>query len=123
MQPWTAKVKICSERARLLVVDPDNNDVIKATLPPFPKHPRALLSLLEGIAQWEGVRISCVISAEREWPDMLGSERWEVDLHTTSSALISVKYAVPRPSLGRGRRITGIGDFRDVRALEPLGVA
>ena len=119
MGPWRAKAVISEVSARLLVQDGDGNDVLKACLPPYPKHPRALLSLLEAIAEWEGSRITCVISAVPDCPHFRDPERWDADLCTSGSASVSVEYAVLRG----GVRLTGLGDFRDVRTLESWGAA
>lgn len=119
MRRWTAKVIISTERARILVMDRAGNDVLKATLPPYPKHPRALLAVLEAVAQWAGGRITCVISVAPEFPNSLDPERWEADLCTSGSASVELEYA----RFTKGQRLTRLGDFSDVRALEPLGAA
>ena len=50
MERWKTMVEPTPRAVRLLMTDPETNEVLKAVLPPYPRHPRALLSLLEALA-------------------------------------------------------------------------
>jgi hypothetical protein len=113
MTLWPTTLRIADEELKLLVTSPQGDDLIKARLPRQPRHPRALLTLLEGVALWSGEPIYAVISAGIHRDAWLGSEAWADDLWPTESPLVHFDFAIPPP---RPRRLLrGVGDFRDVR--------
>lgn len=107
----TAQLQITKEEARLLIASREHGDVLKARLPLSPSHPRALLTLLEGIALWSGARLHVAMVAEPSSPGWLWSGVFGDELWPAESQL--VQYEV----VGRGRpqRLRGLGDFRSVR--------
>lgn len=112
MARWPTTIRMGDE-VKLLVTSSDGNDLLKARLPLRPPHPRALLTLLEGVALFSGDPISAVISASAGHDTWLGSEMWGQDLWPTESPLVRFDFAIPRPA--RHHRIQGVGDFREVR--------
>ncbi|HYA81401.1 MAG TPA: hypothetical protein VED87_10760 [Methylocystis sp.] len=112
MATWPTTMRIDKE-LKLLVQSEQGDDVIKARLPLRPQHPRALLTMLEGVALFSGQPLHVVISAGEGLDGWLGSEQWCEELWPAESALVSFDYAIPPP---RARRtLRGVGDFRDVR--------
>jgi hypothetical protein len=108
---WTGKLAMTPRELRLLVESEDQGDLVKARLPARPGHPRALLTMLEGLALWNGHRLRVVISADESAQvgcalGLFGDELWPM-----GSALVQFDPAVP----GRRRRLRGLGDFRAVR--------
>jgi hypothetical protein len=115
MGPWKGSVRVTTREVRLLVFDPQEGDLLKARLPPGARHPRALLTLLEGLALWRGQPLQVAISATSAgdgrpcWCDsgLFGDELWPAE-----SQLV-------RYDLGgrahRPRRLVGLGDFRPLR--------
>jgi hypothetical protein len=113
MALWPTTLRIGDEELKLLVTSPQGDDLLKARLPNRPPHPRALLTLLEGVALWSGEPLYAVISAGEHRNDWLGCEAWGEELWPTESALVHFDFAIPPP---RARRILrGVGDFRAVR--------
>lgn len=112
MALWPTTLRIDKE-LKLLVTSPEGEDLIKARLPLRPPHPRAMLTMLEGVALWSGEPLYVVISAGKHRDDWLGCEAWGEQLWPDESALVHFDLAVPpsRP----GRRLRGVGDFRDAR--------
>ena len=53
MRDWKAVLQVTRSSALLLVTS-EVGDVLKARLPLSPSHPRALLTLLEGLSLWDG---------------------------------------------------------------------
>ena len=49
---------------RTVVVSSEGSDLLKAHLPNYPDHPRALLTMLEGLALWCGQALCVAISAD-----------------------------------------------------------
>ena len=110
---WPTTLRIGDKELKLLVTSPEGDDLLKARLPIRPPHPRALLTLLEGVALWSGESVLAVISAGAHRDDWLGSEEWGDELWPTESQLVHFDFATPPPRARR--RLVGVGDFREVR--------
>lgn len=116
MQLWKTTIRVTPTLVKLLLTEPMGHDVLRAGLPRHPSHPRALLTLLEGLALWAGRPLCAAISVaasarhECEW-DLLGDTPWP-----TESALVRVEF------LGAARpiRLRGLGSFRDVYRVHAL---
>jgi hypothetical protein len=113
MATWPTTLRIGATELKLLVTSPHGDDLLKARLPVRPRHPRALLTLLEGVALWSGEPLFAVISAGAHREAWLGSEDWGDDFWPTESQLVHFDCALP-PSRAR-RTLVGVGDFREVR--------
>lgn len=102
---------VTQDRARLLLTAAEG-DLLKARLSTTPCHPRALLTLLEGLSLWSGQSLCVALSVDDRclrWPGpaLFGDELWP-----TESQL--VRFDV----VARGRRrvrLTRVGDFRQLR--------
>jgi len=96
-------------QVRILVTEA-GDDCLKAVLPSHPAHPRALHTLLEGLAQWHGrpVHAALVVDGPSACSriDALVGEVWPRDLAT-------VRFEIRHPRVDR-RRIRGPGDFRQL---------
>lgn len=110
-QAWTCRLRISPQSAKLLVIAPDWGDLLKAQLPTSPEHPRALLTLLEGLSLWHGKPLSVALRAEDGLWDprcsaLLGDGWWPGE-----SPLVEFRVE------GRVRRgrLAGIGDFSALR--------
>ena len=121
MRPWKGAVRVTAREVRVLVIDPQQGDLLKARLPPVTQHPRALLTLLEGVALWRGQPLRVVVNATSAGdgrPCWSGSGLFGDELWPGESQL--VRYEVggrdPRP-----RRLAGLGDFRPLRAASQGG--
>jgi hypothetical protein len=110
---WPTTLRIVDEELKLLVTSPAGDDLIKARLPRQARHPRALLTLLEGVALWSGEPLYAVISAGAHPDAWLGCEAWTDELWPAESPLVHFDFASPLPRLRRPLR--GVGNFRDVR--------
>ena len=113
MRPWTTSLRLTPQTLSLLISDPQGNDLLKARLPPAPRHPRALLTTLEGLALWSGIPIRAVISVAASCPRSLVSSFFGDDFLPTYSALVELDFATPtvRPR----QRLRGLGSFRPLR--------
>ena len=52
-------MRVCEADLQLLVMSPEG-DVLKAKLPHRSEHPRALMTVLEGLAMWQGGQLEAV---------------------------------------------------------------
>jgi len=107
MALWPTMLRIGGKELKLLVTSPEGDDLLKARLPVRPPHPRALLTLLEGVALWSGEPVLAVISAGAHRDAWLGSEEWGDELWPTESQLVHFDYATP-PTRAR-RSLAGFG--------------
>jgi hypothetical protein len=112
----TVQLRTTSAAAQLLIASP-SCDVMKARLPLPPAHPRALLTLLEGVALWSGTALTVALVAEPDCPSWLGSGLFGDELWPAESQL--VRYEVVDP--GRPKRLRGVGDFRGLRHTRARG--
>src|SRR5438046_10655772 len=94
MAMWSTTVRLGKD-LKLLVTSPEGDDLIKARLPVRPPHPRALLTLLEGVALFSGEPLYAVISAGEDRDDWLGSEQWGEGLCPTESPPVRFDFAIP----------------------------
>ena len=118
---WKGSVRATPREVRVLVVDPHQGDLLKARLPLGAQHPRALLTLLEGLALWRGQPLRVVVratSAGDGRPCWSGSGLFGDELWPGESPL--VRYEVGGRDL-RLRRLAGLGDFRPLRAASQGG--
>jgi hypothetical protein len=112
MARWPTTLRIGGKELKLLVTSPHGDDLLKARFPVLTPHPRALLTLLEGVALWSGEPLHAVISASAQRDDWLCSEEWGDELWPPESPLVHFDFAIsPRAR----RTLIGVGDFREVR--------
>lgn len=114
MDTWTTLVEPTPRSVRLLVTDPEGNEVLKAVLPAFPQHPRALLTFLEALALWLGRPLTAAISAGRSVDRHRAEALFGNGLLPLDSALVRFELIGP---VRRRRTLVGVGDFRALRTL------
>lgn len=105
---WTSTLKIATHDVKLLVRSAEG-DLLRARLPLSARHPRALLTLLEGLALWRGQSLCAAIVADDACRSWLASGLFGDALWPGESPL--VRFEMSR----RGRRadrLRGLGDFR-----------
>ena len=64
MRPWRTRLRIRRSTIQLMVKSKQGRVVLKAFFPMLPDHPRAMLTLLEGLALFQGEPICAVIDAD-----------------------------------------------------------
>ena len=112
MHAFRCTLRVTQHDLKLLVTCPEQGDVLKAQLDCRPCHPRALLTLLEGLSLYNGHPLCVALHADGRclpWHDsmLFGDELWPAE-----SPLVRFK-AVHRDR--RQVRLPGIGDFRWLR--------
>lgn len=70
---WSATVRLRIVRMEVTVKGPEGV-LMRATLPPMPAQPRALVSLLEGMALWQGAGLHTAVYADEraDWCGLMG---------------------------------------------------
>lgn len=100
---------------RILAMAGPGETLLKGLLRGTPSHPRALPTLLEAVALWQGVPVRAVLCADEQAVSSdspLLRAAWD-----EGGALYNVTFV---PGLERPRRRTGVrgvGDFRDLERL------
>jgi hypothetical protein len=120
LRPWKGSVRVTTQDVKVLVQDPQKGDLLKARLPLCAQHPRALLTLLEGMALWRGQPLRVVVvSAGEGCLSWFGSGLFGDELFPGESQL--VRYEVGGRDSQR-RLLAGLGDFRPLRVEPQEGV-
>lgn len=107
-----ATIRLLSDRTQILVTD-EGDDCLRAVLPARPRHPRALETLLEGLALWRARPIDAVLvvgenSVSSHVGALLGDDLWPGEL---ANVRVDIRHA------RKARRIRGPGDFRRLYQL------
>ncbi len=108
---------------RVIAMHGASETILKARLRKDPSHPRAMASLMEAVALWQGVPVRAALAADDEQTSCDSCLCRAALLDTGTSPLYSIDWV---PATGRKRRrcnIGGMGDFRDLRQLLFVEVA
>lgn len=114
MYTWKMLVEPTPTAVRLLVEDPEGNEVLKARLPTRPDHPRALLTMLEGLALWGNQPLTAAICVAPSADPRSVEALFGGDLMPADSALVRFEVFAPAR---RRRTLPGVGDFRQLRLV------
>jgi hypothetical protein len=111
-RPWHCTIQVTATAATILVKD-SNSDVLKARFNRRPNHPRALLTLLEGVSLWRGQPLCVALSVADsclagQYSMLFGDELWPAES-------VLVQFNIVHPD--RPKRLVGVGDFRHIRKL------
>lgn len=111
LRSWRCSLRVTHRQATLLVSGP-NGDLLKARLDTMPCHPRALLTLLEGLSLWCGQPLCVALTVGERSPALLPSTLFGDELWPGESALVrfEIVHRDRRPV-----RLAGLGDFRAER--------
>lgn len=114
MDTWKTSLQLTPGAAKLLLLDREGDERLKALLPLPAQHPRALSTLLEGLALWSGAPLRVALVAGARWGptdagSLFGLEAWPAE-----SPLLHFEDEIP---LGRRRTLAGVGDFRQLRLI------
>jgi hypothetical protein len=102
---------VTQRQTTLLLSGPDG-DLLKARLDTQPCHPRALLTLLEGLSLWSGEPLSVALTVDGRCHGLLPSTLFGDELWPGESALVRFEIA---PHVRRPVRLAGLGDFSKER--------
>ena len=108
---------------RVVAMRGPNELILKAQLKLSPSSPRAVLSLLETLALWEGMKVrAALVVDEASGHGQTSLHRDTVSLFGDESALYSLEW-VPRVRVRRRDDLHGLGDFRDLERLLTASLA
>lgn len=107
------------DQTRILVMDGPDEPVLKARLDRRPHHPRALPTLLEALALWDGVPVRAALVAD-DRADSCGTSLFDAcfgEVHDTPLFSLELVPGMPPPRRRRRDVLGGVGDFRDLERL------
>lgn len=105
-----------AETTRVVAMSGPSDTILKARLAHDPKHPRALATLLEAIALWQGRPVRAALCADERGLSSDSTLCREAFLDD-GGALYSILWVPAGHHRRRRDRLRGLGDFR---ALERL---
>jgi hypothetical protein len=116
MSEYTVTMSLSTARSRILVTS-GADELMRAVLPPprQVRHDRAALSLLEALALWLDRCPRVVVFADEA--DATYSFGLTDEIGNPQRSVYYTVEVVERPVRRRGKRIAGVGDFRDLRQL------
>jgi hypothetical protein len=105
------------DETRILVTAGPNDTLLKARLSPTVQHPRAVPTLLEALALWEGAPVRAVVAVDGPGASSATSLCLDSFADFTGGPLYELQF-VPWARVCRMRDLLrGMGDFRDLRQL------
>lgn len=109
---------------RVLAMHGPGNTILKARLAREPSHPRAVSTLLEAIALWQGMPVRAALAAD-ESSTSCGTSLFQGAFPDVGSSLLYTVDWVPGIGARRRRRadIGGMGEFRDLERVLAFEVA
>jgi len=93
---WSARVRLRPVRLELVVTDLER-DLLRASLPMPQSHPRALVTVLEGLALWQGAVLRTAVYADEraDWSGLFGLGLCGSTLEDPASPLIDAHEVSP----------------------------
>jgi hypothetical protein len=104
------------EMTRVIAMAGANETILKAHLASDPKHPRALATLLEAVALWQGHPVRAALCADARGFSCDSTICREAFLDD-GGALYSVLWVPAGAHRQRRHRLHGLGNFRDLERL------
>jgi hypothetical protein len=105
-----------SETTRVIAMSGPSETILKAQLATDPKHPRALATLLEAVALWQGQPVRAALCADGR-ALLCDSNLCREAFLGDGGALYSVVWVPAIAHRRRGRPLGGLGNFRDLEQL------
>lgn len=112
-----------AQSTRVLAMAGASDTILKARLSRSPSHPRAMTTLLEALALWQGLPVRAALCADAA-PNGYETSLYRDAFPDTGGPLYRIDW-VPAPGARRrgARDIRGMGGFADLRQLVLFEVA
>jgi len=116
MPIWTA-IHPRKTETRLVATARGRETLLKARLATSPHHPRALPTLLEALALWQGQRVHAALVADAAATSSGTSLFTECFGVVEPTPLFKLEFVDGKRTRPHRDRLDGLGDFRDLRQL------
>lgn len=107
---------------RVLAMAGPSETILKARLSPSPAHPRAMATLLEAVALWQGTQVRAALCAA-EKDGASDSSLYREAFNDGGGPLYTLDWVPARRARRRHRDLAGVGAFGDLRQLVLFEVA
>lgn len=107
---------------RVIAMAGPSETILKARLSPEPAHPRAMATLLEAVALWQGARVRAALCAA-EKDGASDSSLYRQAFTDVGGPLYSLDWVPAHRVRRRHRDVAGVGNFADLRQLVLFEVA
>ena len=114
-KPWKVVMHHSQIAIRILAHSPTHGDLLKARLPPQIHHPRALLTLFEGLALWSGKALHVAVVADDRCHPLYDLHLFGDERFPGQSALVHYHAVELGPPC-----ISGMGSFAHLRNIAPF---
>jgi hypothetical protein len=104
------------DATRVIAMEGPSDTILKAQLARDPRHPRALATLLEAVALWQGQPVRAALCADGSGLSC-GSNICREAFLDDGGALYSVVWVPGAAHHRRRHRLPGLGNFRDLERL------
>ncbi len=111
-----------SQGARVIAMAGPTETILKARLLRTPSHPRAMATLLEAVAMWQGSKVRAVLCVPAE-DEPCDSDFYQEVFTDFGGPLYSLDWVRARRGRRRHRDLPGVGDFADLRQTLAFEVA
>ena len=102
---------------RLLALHQADEAILKARLCPSPSHPRALVTLLEAVALWEGRPVRAALCVDEREPGYATTFYREAFPGYEQTPLYELAVVAHEHRRRRDDGLSGMGSFQDLRRL------
>jgi hypothetical protein len=99
---------------RVIAMAGPSETILKARLLPSPRHPRAMATLLEAVAMWQGTRVRAVLSVA-DGDGGYGSSFCHEAFTDFGGPLYTLDWVPACRRARRHRDLPGVGSFADLR--------
>lgn len=110
------------DATRVVAMAGPSETILKARLARAPMHPRAMATLIEAIALWQGSHVRAALCAA-ESGQASDSSLFREAFTDAGSALYTLEWVPPLGRRRRHRDLRGVGAFGDLRQLVLFEVA
>ncbi len=110
------------QATRVIAMTGPSETILKARLSPSPAHPRAMATLLEAVALWQGSRVRAALSAD-EQDGVSDTSLYREAFSNVGGPLYTLDWVPACRGRRRHRDLPGLGGFTDLRQLVLFEVA
>jgi hypothetical protein len=122
MRPLWIAVDSRPDETRVLVTAGPQETLLKARLSSAPHHPRAVLTLFEALAMWEGTQARAVVVVDDRESSAIARLKLDAFADLFEEPLYQLRFVTGRKR-GHRDRLDGFGPFHDLRQLVMFEVA
>ena len=111
------------EQTRILSTNGPHDTLLKARLSGSPKHPRAMLTLVEALALWQGKKVHAVLVVDGKCRDFGFDSMFYHNIEEYQDTPLYTLDMATIDHHSRRKELFGLGNFRDLHSVLRTEVA